>query len=55
MTYRQPVKRQTKKWYIEYRDANREFKRVPGFRDKKATLQRAAELERSAERVKPPA
>ena len=44
------VQQQTKKWYIEYRDANGELQRVPGFRDKKATTQRAAELERSAER-----
>jgi hypothetical protein len=44
------VQQQTKKWYIEYRDANGELQRVPGFRDKKATLQRAAELERTAER-----
>jgi integrase len=45
-----PIQHQTRKWYIEYRDANNELQRVPGFRDKKATMQRAAELERSAER-----
>ncbi|MCO6438532.1 MAG: site-specific integrase [Phycisphaerae bacterium] len=46
----QRVQHQTKKWYIEYRDAQRVVRRVPGFVDKRATEQRAAELERQAER-----
>ena len=39
------------KWYIEYRDHNGRLKRVVGYRDKAATLQKAAELERLAERI----
>jgi len=44
------VLRKTRKWYIEYRDAQGVVRRVPGFTDKLATEQRAAELERQAER-----
>jgi hypothetical protein len=44
------VRKRTRKWYIEYRDANGDVKRVPGFVDKIATEQHAAELERCAER-----
>ena len=46
----QRVTCKTRKWYIEYRDAQRVVRRVPGFTDKLATEQRAAELERQAER-----
>jgi len=45
-----PVYREARKWYIEYRDANDQLRRVPGFADKAATLQKAAELERLVER-----
>ena len=44
------IKRQSGKWYIEYRDAQGIRRRVPGYRDKMATQQYAAELERRAER-----
>jgi len=43
-----PVLSESKKWYIEYRDADGIVRRVAGFSDKKATEQRAAELEREA-------
>jgi hypothetical protein len=46
-------KKQTRivrKWYIDYRDANGVMKRVPGFTDKQATVQLAADLERRAAR-----
>ncbi|MCG8451074.1 MAG: site-specific integrase, partial [Pirellulales bacterium] len=39
------------KWYIQYRDENGEKKRVPGFTDKEATQQLAAELERKAQHI----
>jgi len=45
-----PVYRESRKWYIEYRDASGKLRRVPGFTDKFATEQWAAELERRAER-----
>ena len=48
--YGESVSRKTRKWYIEYRDADGVNKRVPGFYDKKVTEQKAAELERYAER-----
>jgi len=38
----------SRKWYLEYRDADRIRRRVPGFPDKQATQQLAAELERKA-------
>ncbi len=38
------------KWYIDYRDASGNPCRVPGFTDKQATVQLAAELERQAAR-----
>jgi len=41
---------ESRKWYIQYRDTEGVWKRVPGFTDKDATAQRAAELERNAER-----
>ena len=40
----------TRNWYIEYRDADGVRRRVPGYRDRKATDQLAAQLEREAER-----
>jgi integrase len=46
-------KKQTKivrKWYIDYRDANGVVQRVPGYTDKQATVQLAADLERRAAR-----
>jgi hypothetical protein len=42
---------ESRKWYIQYRDANGEKQRVPGYTDKDATLQLAAELERKAEHI----
>ena len=42
----------TAKWYIEYMDANGKRCRVPGYTDRKATEQKATELERTAERVR---
>ena len=44
------VYRESKKWYIEFRDASDQLRRVPGFTDKAATEQRAAELERETAR-----
>ncbi|MFC1635847.1 tyrosine-type recombinase/integrase [Planctomycetota bacterium] len=44
--------RETTKWYIEYKNADDIIKRVAGFTDRKATEQRAAELEKEAERVR---
>ena len=56
---RQPVVRngkrvygRTKKWYIEYTDAQVVVRRVPGYTDKKATEQLATTLERQVEREK---
>lgn len=43
--------RQTKNWYIEFRDPSGKLVVKPGYRDKLATAQYAAELERTAERV----
>ena len=37
-------------WYIEFKDENGKVRRVKGYRDLAATRQRAAELERQAER-----
>ncbi len=41
---------ESRKWYIQYRDATGCWQRVPGYADKEATAQLAAELERKAER-----
>ena len=41
---------ESKKWYIQYKDANGVWQRVPGYSDKDATLQKAADLERQVER-----
>jgi integrase len=41
---------QTAKWYVEYRDASGVVRKVPGYTDKKATEQLAADLERRAAR-----
>jgi site-specific recombinase XerD len=41
---------ESRKWYIQYKDSEGVWNRVPGFTDKDATAQRAAELERNAER-----
>jgi len=46
------VIRETTKWYIEYKGADGTIKKVAGFRDRQATEQLAAELERDAERVR---
>ncbi len=42
----QKVTRQSAKWYVEYRDSQGIRRRVPGYRDRAATVQLAAELER---------
>ncbi len=39
------------KWYVQYYDANGKRQRVPGYTDKEATLQLAAELKRKSERI----
>jgi site-specific recombinase XerC len=44
------VKKFSKRWYIEFRDAAGLVRRVPGYSDKRATEQRAAELERASAR-----
>src|SRR5215831_14574808 len=44
------LKKRARKWYIEYRDADGIVRRVPGYVDRRATEQLAAELERKAER-----
>ena len=44
--------RELTKWYIDYVDANGKSRRVPGYTDRKATEQKASELERTAERVR---
>ncbi len=38
------------KWYVQYKDAEGTWRRVPGYTDKDATRQLAAELERKVER-----
>src|SRR5262245_52519889 len=45
------VKRKTRKWYIEYRDADGRVQKVPGYADLPATRQLAADLERRAVRL----
>ena len=42
-----PVLAESRKWYVEHRDADGIVRRVPGFTDKKATEQLAARLERA--------
>ena len=44
------VKKKLKKWYIEYVDSDGKPKRVAGYKDKVATRQKAAQLERDAAR-----
>ncbi len=44
------VGRQSRKWYVEYVDADRIRRRVPGFTDKPATQQLASDLEKQAAR-----
>ena len=44
------VRKQTQCWYIDYKAADGSRKRVKGFKDKAATQQLAAQLERDAER-----
>ena len=41
---------ESSKWYIQYRDSTGNWQRVPGYTDKEATVQLAAELERKVER-----
>ncbi len=43
------IKQKSKKWYVRYRDADGINREVPGFRDKEASKQLAAQLEREAE------
>jgi len=43
------VKKQSQCWYIKYRDADGIEQRVKGYKDKTATRQKAAELEKEAE------
>ena len=47
---RKPVLAESRKWYVEYKDADGIVRHVPGFADKKATEQLAAKLEREAAR-----
>jgi integrase len=44
------VKRFSRKYYVEYRDASGRVRRVPGYTDKRATEQLAAQLEKEAAR-----
>jgi integrase len=43
------VSKKSKFWYVDFKDADGARKRVKGFRDKAATIQLAAELEKKAE------
>jgi len=43
------IRKQSKNWYIDYKAADRTRKRVKGFKDKQATAQLAAKLERESE------
>lgn len=43
------IRKQSKHWYIDYKTADGTRERVKGFKDKSATIQLAAELERKAE------
>ena len=47
-----PVLAESRKWYVEYKDANGRVRRKAGYTDRKATEQLAAELERTAEHVR---
>jgi len=53
-TVKQPdgstVVRTARKWYIDHTDRDGKRRRVPGYTDKAATLQKAAELDRRAQR-----
>ncbi|HVU89658.1 MAG TPA: hypothetical protein VHD36_20180 [Pirellulales bacterium] len=42
---------ESRKWYVQYRNARGCWQRVAGYADKEATAQLAAELERKAERL----
>ena len=44
------VTRQSRKWYVEYRDGQGIRRRKPGFTDKQATQQLASDLEKQAAR-----
>ena len=44
------VTRQSRKWYVEYRDGQSIRRRKPGFTDKQATQQLASDLEKQAAR-----
>ena len=44
------IYKESRRWYVEYRDAQGIRRRVPGYADKQATQQLAAELERQAAR-----
>jgi len=43
------IRKQSKYWYIDYKAAGETRKRVKGFKDKTATAQLAAKLEKEAE------
>ncbi|MHC4205117.1 MAG: hypothetical protein ACYSTT_10740 [Planctomycetota bacterium] len=43
------VLKQSKSWYVKYRDAEGIVRRVRGYKDKTATLHLAAKLEKEAE------
>lgn len=43
------IKKQSKSWYVKYRDAEGIERRVRGYKDKVATQQLAARLEKEAE------
>src|SRR4030042_3611102 len=45
------VRKQTKCWYVDYKAADGTRKRVKGFKDKAATAQLAAQLEKEAEQA----
>lgn len=45
------VRKQSQFWYIDYKDADGIRQRVKGFKDKAATVQLAAQLEREAEQA----
>ena len=47
-----PVQAESRRWYVEYKDANGRVRRKAGYTDRKATEQLAADLERTAERVR---
>ena len=42
---------ESKKWYIKFKDRHGAWRRVPGYSDKAATVQLAAELERNQEQI----